>query len=98
MQVTFPAIEPVFTRRLYLAGLEELATEVARVDEQTETLLVLGHNPGFSFVVHWLSGEHVDLKAADAALLEIEDSGGWSSVISRRDWKLVDLVRARGLS
>jgi len=94
MSAAFPGVEPRFARGLYLAGPAEIADAICRLGDEVKSALVLGHNPGFSFACHWFAGAAVDLKTADAALLEIEDQT-WLSAAGRHDWTLIDVVRAR---
>lgn len=88
-----------FVRGLYLAGYHDLLQEVAVVDDQLRTLLVLGHNPGWEVVVQKLTGEFVQLKTANAALLECDlNEVDWQQALrSRQQWQQIDLVRAREL-
>ncbi len=96
MSATFPEVEPTFTRSLYLSGPAEIVDCVCRLPPEVGTALVLGHNPGWSFACHWLAGADVDMKTADAALLEIDDDE-WPSAATRHDWTFVELVCARSL-
>ncbi len=88
-----PAVR--FTSSLYHAGPEQLSVALSALSEDVGTALALGHNPGWSAAVFWLSGEHLELKTADAALLE-HDSG-WREAASARDWRLTQVIRARDL-
>ncbi len=97
MAPSFPGIEPRFTRKLYLAGPAEIADCICRLGPEIGTALVLGHNPGFSFACHWFGGTEVELKTADAALFEIDDTG-WPSASGRHDWTLVDVLRGRDVA
>src|SRR5260370_42359004 len=56
-------LEPSF----YLAGLDAVRERVARVDDEIETVLVLGHNPGWEELASALAGKRVELKTAYAA-------------------------------
>lgn len=96
MSAAFPDVEPVFTRRLYLAGPSEIVECISGLPTEVETVLVLGHNPGFSFACHWFAGAEVELKTADAALLEV-DEDAWDGAAASHGWSLVDVVRSRAL-
>ena len=84
-----------FTRALYHAGIEEIWTESLALDEAIETLMVLGHNPGWEQALHTLCGEHEAMSPASAALLEGEGPD-WPSAIRAR-WRLVRVVRPESL-
>jgi phosphohistidine phosphatase len=91
MWSVFPKVEPVFTPNLYLGGIEEIKTVVSEQANSVGTILTLGHNPGLSMSVQWLTGEHVLLKTAYAAVVQSR-SDTWSSSFSRGKWTLVDLI------
>ena len=66
---------------LYLGGTEAVE-EVLRGCVPTEaTVLLLGHNPGFSEVASLLAGGNVSLGTAHAALLSI-DAEDWSEALT----------------
>ena len=85
-----------FTNRLYLAGPRELADELPTVSDEVETLLVLGHNPGWEGLVHALSEQSVTMKTATAALLTSESCDEWSDTFGRV-WSLEDVIYPRDL-
>ena len=84
-------VEARFTKELYLAGLEELWTESHLVEESVDTLLVLGHNPGWSRALHVLSGDDEVLTPASAALL-LGRGESWPSALRGR-WTLETILR-----
>lgn len=85
------------TNTLYLAGPRELASELPGVSDEVETLLVLGHNPGWEGVVHVLSEQNVTMKTATAALLTCESCEEWSDALGRV-WALEDVIYPRELA
>ncbi|MCA9557487.1 MAG: histidine phosphatase family protein [Myxococcales bacterium] len=85
-------LEPTFTGALYLARPPAVQQALRGLDDAVETVMLLGHNPGFSMAVHWLSGVEVDLKTAHAALLTI-DAPDWAAAAkAARGWTLVDVL------
>jgi phosphohistidine phosphatase len=80
---------------LYLASAEELKSELLRVSDEVETLLVLGHNPGWEGVVYRLTGESITMKTATAALLQAECET-WGDAF-RSEWILEGVVNPRDL-
>ena len=87
-------LEPLWTRRLYLAGWMPFAQVVGRA--QAPTVLALGHNPGWEQVVELLCGESVRLTTANAVLLRRE-AVPWNIALEPDAWGLVDIVRPKDL-
>ena len=87
-----------FERDLYHAGMDALKSLLREVDDETKTVLVLGHNPGCEEVVERLTGlTYVVMKTAYAALLQAP-AGGWSDALAREGaWGLERIVNPRGL-
>lgn len=90
------AVEPLFTSALYLAGLEEIWTEAHSVQPDTQTLLVLGHNPGLEVALTTLSGRDEPMTPANAALL-LGHGDDWPSAL-RGSWQLSALIRPEKLT
>ena len=88
-------IDVYFTSELYLAGLPELQALASEWDPALETVLVLGHNPGFESALQKLSGVPDQMTTANAALLA--GSGeSWAASLGGV-WSLVELIRPRDL-
>lgn len=83
-----------FTSKLYLAGPAELKFELCAVSDEVETLLVLGHNPGWESVVHRLSDVGVTMKTATAAMLQTDACESWSEAF-HSDWMLHEIINPR---
>ncbi len=75
---------------LYHAGWEPFLEVVLNTPVTVNTLAVVGHNPGWEAVLEHLTGEFIELKTADVALLESDDNEWPGS-----NWRVVDIVRAR---
>lgn len=87
--------QPTFTRRFYLATLDEIAPDIGRVPDELQTLLVLGHNEGWEQAVALLCGSWHPITTANAALLSIE-ADTWEEAISKRGaWTLHEILRPR---
>ena len=82
-----------FLRSFYLAGTEALKMELEALPDQIQTVLLLGHNPGWEGALSWLSGECELLKTANAALLENKGSSWKEATKQNQVWKLHDIVR-----
>jgi len=85
------APEPRFTSALYLASLEEVWSEAHSVNSAVETLLALGHNPGWERAVFTLSGQEIVMTPATAVLL-IGSGDDWPSAL-RGKWSLSEVIR-----
>ena len=89
-------IDANYSANLYLAGTDQLEEEIGSVSEEVETLLTLGHNPGWESVVHRLTGESIVMKTGTAALLT-GFCETWKQAFAI-SWTLDDVVYPRDLS
>lgn len=98
MLAELPPELPVFyTPVLYHAGIEAVQQEVTAVPDDVQTLMLLGHNPGWEEMASLLSGEDVILKTANAALL-IGKAENWQQAFRHTGtWKLWQVLRSREL-
>lgn len=98
MQRVLPAVRSVdFLPTLYHASTEALSEALLAVPDEADTVLALGHNPGWQMAVYWLSGESIEMKTATAALLECE-AADWASTTARcGQWRLVATIYPREL-
>lgn len=81
---------------LYLSGLYSIQRTVEVLSPSIETILLLGHNPGWSQCIAHLSGENKVLNPADIAILEHEPST-WSSAIQSANWRLHSILQRNQL-
>lgn len=72
MMAAMHDVEARFTPTLYLAGLTAVRQVIADLPDAVESVLLLGHNPGFSLAASWLCGGEIELKTAHAAVLEVQ--------------------------
>lgn len=72
--------EIVQEARLYGGGAEAVVS-VAAVSGRGERLMLVGHEPTWSYLVSLLSGEHVEMKTATVALIDFEIDD-WSQIRS----------------
>lgn len=90
-----PEVE--FLPSLYHSGPQDVAASLPLVPEHVSTAMILGHNPGWESVVHWLSGQSIRMTTANAALLQV-NADDWTSALGHRGaWKLVDVIRPKEL-
>ena len=82
-------------KRLYHAGLSALITSSERWPDHWQTVLALGHNPGWQGALTALSGVDVEVTTGNAALLSA-DAGSWSQALQGR-WTLDAFLQPRTL-
>ena len=83
------------TSDFYMTGLGAIQRSVM-VTTHGETLLVLGHNYGWSEAVARLSSRNVELKTANIAVLE-HSGNTWSEAIQTTTWTLTDFITPRDI-
>ena len=82
---------------MYHGGVGALLDELIGCPSGIDTLLVLGHNPGWEHAVEWLTGEAERMTTANAALLSGEFESWEVSADEPRRWSLVTVVRPKEL-
>ncbi len=96
MQAELPRpIEERFSSTFYHGGAAAITSTCSTLTEDTSTLLVLGHNPGWEDAVADLSGQWVRMTTANAALLE-SDAENWAEAMEA-NWTLVNFLRPKEL-
>jgi phosphohistidine phosphatase len=86
-----------FLGSLYHAGPAELAAALQTIPDSVTTVMAIGHNPGWSSVVHWLTEESVGLTTANAALCHVEADNWQEAVHLASTWQLEEVLRPRDL-
>ena len=84
-----------FLPSLYHGGVDEAVDAVLSLSADVQSVLLLGHNPGWEEVVEHFCGQTVVMKTACAALLRAK--GKWSKLIERETWILEDVIYPRNL-
>ena len=85
----------VYLPTFYHAGLQALQGELGNHEE--ETVLALGHNPGWESCVAWLSGDSMRMTTANAALLSHPAPTWGEAITSPAAWKLSQFLRPKEL-
>lgn len=84
-------VEPNF----YLADLRHIQEKVKTLStEKCQYLILIGHNPGWSTTIQYLTGENVYLDTADAAVLSIENDSWEVSLSIEGGWRLEKIVES----
>ena len=89
-----PRADIRFRRDFYLGGLPDIQIALSEIPTSVERVMVLGHNPGFSLAAGWLSGLHIELKTAYAAILQ-QQASDWSGVHHGASWALKQILVPR---
>lgn len=71
LQAANISLEPAFEDRIYEAGLPQLLRIVSEIDPSHNTVLLIGHNPGFEELVESLTGQYVRLPTAALAAIDL---------------------------
>ena len=93
--VTQPEVQ--FLPSLYHSGPSDVAACLSSVPPQINSLMVLGHNPGWESVVLYLSGKEITMTTANAALLELDTTSWESTFDNEGNWNLVEVLRPKEL-
>jgi phosphohistidine phosphatase len=67
--------KPVLDRRLYLAPPAIIATVAGETPDDTQRLLLVGHNPGIEMLVSQCAHEAIEMKTAHLAVFQFD--GDW---------------------
>jgi phosphohistidine phosphatase len=73
-----------FDSRIYEADLSSLLTTLSEIDDETEVVVLVGHNPGLENLLRFLTGEIRGMPAAGLAKI----------LLSRKSWR--DLIQGAG--
>lgn len=88
----------VLEPRLYLGGTDEIRDALLEQDDTDDTLMVLGHNPGWEDALLWFAGVRERLTTANAALLR-STAASWSEAVARPErFDLMAILRPKDLS
>jgi phosphohistidine phosphatase len=102
LEAILPALAPVpqtlFEDALYLASTSRLLDRLQRVPEHTESVLVIGHNPGLHQLAAALASEASELAEGfpTAALAVLRIAGAWSG-LKPRQATLIDFKTPKAL-
>jgi phosphohistidine phosphatase len=83
------------TSSLYMGSVRDIRALAAEWDPAWRTVLVLGHNPGWSDAASLLTGRNVALTTANCALL-IGEGATWAQAMIG-PWEMEALLRPRDL-
>ncbi len=82
-----------FEDRIYEAGVQTLEMIAAGFDENYQSVMIVGHNPGLESFIGFLTGEMCAMPTAALAIIDLEIAG-WNQ-ISHSSGNLRELLRSR---
>ena len=80
--------EVLYDDRIYEATTSQLLEVISEIDDDRESVLLVGHNPGIEELLALLTGEHPDVTTATFAKIKI-DAPSWSADLAGNgtlDW------------
>lgn len=72
-------VEPRFDERIYEASLRDLLQVVSEIEDEKQTAILIGHNPGFEELLAFLSGETRSMPTCALAKI-VFDVASWKDV------------------
>jgi phosphohistidine phosphatase len=90
-------VSSTFTYELYHAGMGELRKVLMQQPADHRCLLVLGHNPGWEYVVQFLTGEDHPMTTANCALLTGHGATWDDAVKEPGTWRVDIILRPKEL-
>ncbi len=86
------AIPTRYLPGMYVRGLDSALTTLAQV--HVSTVLIVGHNPDWEYLVHTLTGTLISIRPATAVVMEIR-APSWSVAVAQAGrWRQRDIVTA----
>ncbi len=92
----FPVANVTYHESLYLASAESILNSIAACSLDASSLLVLGHNPGMSYLVSMLARERLEIPTAAIAIFDCVLSD-WSQLTETTEVQLIQLIRPKAL-
>lgn len=64
---------------IYLASTQDLLAVLNRIDSRHNKVIIFGHNPGFTYLVQYLTGEYVNMPTCAIARVDFE-ADSWQEI------------------
>ncbi len=84
------------TRAFYGGNADDISDALDDVSDHISTIMVLGHNPGWTQAVGYFSDEYVEMTTANIAVLEC-DAETWAKASARGKFTLKSVLRPKEL-
>jgi phosphohistidine phosphatase len=59
-EIGYPEAGIILTRQLYHAGISDVIELIMNEDQNNESIMIFGHNPGFTDFANWLTDEFIE--------------------------------------
>lgn len=76
----YPQEKIQLTKAIYEAFYLDILRTINAVGSDVDTLIVFGHNPGFSDLTNYLTDSFIDLKTSHVAVIELEEGMDFSTL------------------
>lgn len=76
----YPQEKIQLTKAIYEAFCLDILRTINAVGPEVDTLVVFGHNPGFSDLTNYLTDSYIDLKTSHVAVIALEDGIDFASL------------------
>lgn len=77
--IGFPSSEVKTEAGIYLASTQVLLRIVTELDDAYDKVILFGHNPGFTYLVQYLTGEYVNMPTCAIARVDFQQDT-WQAV------------------
>jgi len=93
MLPSFESPSVYWMSNFYHGGISNIRSALMMAETLPETVLLLGHNPGWEMALTWLSGSEKTMTTGNAALLSADN---WTvGLRSSGNWTLNNLLRPK---
>ena len=86
-----------FLPSLYHSGIGRIQAALEFIHPQTETILLLGHNPGWTQAHEWLTGTYVEFKTASIAFMQCQLPTWQEAIQTPGSWECQHMLHPREL-
>ena len=88
-------VDVTFSHDLYHAGLAAIRAAVETLPDDVETVMVIGHNPGWEDAASRLCSQDVTMTTANVALVEVH-ADSWAEALDLDAcWKMNKVLRPK---
>ena len=91
--IEFEISDARYTDDLYFKGLDKILGYLRKIDEETKSILIIGHNPTLHFLIETLTKEHIH-KFATCNMAIINFNNNWKN-LSEGECKLELIIKPK---
>jgi len=77
--INYPVDKIKFVKSIYEASLFDLLTVIRNIDGNTESVMMFGHNPGFTMLNNYLTNRYID-NIPTCGIVSISFNSGWKDI------------------